>query len=76
MFMKEGIVVILIGIGTGVFGAAAIGKLLEAQLYGVRPLDLWTMITMSCIIRSWRSARSEMQSFAPGGHRPEEMHPE
>jgi hypothetical protein len=50
LFLRQGGVVIAAGLLLGTFGAAAIGRLLESQLYGVRPTDTLTMVTTSALI--------------------------
>ena len=50
LFMREGTMVILIGLAVGAFGASMIGRMLEAQLYGVQALDPATTVTMALFI--------------------------
>jgi predicted permease len=50
LFLGDGSVVIGAGLVLGTFGAGAIGRLLESQLYGVRPTDTLTMVVMSALI--------------------------
>jgi putative ABC transport system permease protein len=47
LFASEGGAVLLVGIVAGGFGAVAIGRVLEAQLYGVRAVDLATLVAAS-----------------------------
>ncbi|MBI4473204.1 MAG: ABC transporter permease, partial [Acidobacteria bacterium] len=63
LFMSEGAGVLLAGLGIGLAGAYAIGRILEAQLYGVRPLDPVTLVATAAGIAIaggmavWWSAR-------------------
>ena len=50
LFLGHGSVVIGAGLLLGAFGAGAIGRLLESQLYGVRPTDTLTMLVVSALI--------------------------
>jgi predicted permease len=50
LFLRQGGVVIAAGLLLGTFGAGAIGRLLESQLYGVRPADTLTMVATSALI--------------------------
>jgi putative ABC transport system permease protein len=43
LFMREGSRLLLAGIALGMLGAAAMGRLLEAQLFGVESVDLPTL---------------------------------
>jgi ABC-type lipoprotein release transport system permease subunit len=42
LFMRQGLMVTLIGLVLGLAGAAAATRLLESWLYGVKPLDVPT----------------------------------
>ncbi len=63
LFAREGVGVLSVGIGTGTLGAVAIGKVLEAQLYGVRAIDVATLVFASlglaafCLAAIWWPAR-------------------
>jgi putative ABC transport system permease protein len=50
MFMREGTIVIAAGVAVGIFGARAIGEMLQSQLFGLQPFDSWTIIAMSFLI--------------------------
>jgi putative ABC transport system permease protein len=50
LFLQQGSIVIAAGLLLGTFGAGAIGRLLENQLYGVQPGDTLTMMAMSTLI--------------------------
>lgn len=43
MILREGALVVVVGLGVGVAGALAVGRLLQAQLFGVRPMDAATL---------------------------------
>lgn len=63
LFLKDGIVVLLVGTVSGIGGAVFIGRLLEQQLHGVRPLDAATIgatcavITVCALAATWWPAR-------------------
>lgn len=51
------------GLGCGLLGAAAVARLLEHQIHGVRPFDVSTLVatcalmTMAGLFASWWPAR-------------------
>ena len=47
LFMREGIILLLAGIAAGALAAAGLGRLLEAQLFGVRAVDPATLAAAS-----------------------------
>ena len=59
LFLGEGAVVVLGGIGAGTLAALGLGRLLEAQLFGVRPLDAVTVgtaaigLAAACLAAIW-----------------------
>jgi predicted permease len=63
LFMRDGGLVLLAGLIGGAFGAMAIGRVLEAQLFGVHPVDALTLVTASvvlgaaCLAAIWWPAR-------------------
>jgi len=50
LFLRQGGVVIAAGLLLGTFGAGAIGRVLETQLYGVKPTDTLTMMTTATLV--------------------------
>jgi ABC-type antimicrobial peptide transport system permease subunit len=68
LFMREGIVVLLVGILAGCLGAIGIGRLLESQLFGVRGTDGVTLIASALalglvsIAAIWWPARRATQT--------------
>ena len=48
MFLRNSGKVLLIGIAGGVFGASAVSRILQSQLYGVDRFDPWTL-AVTCI---------------------------
>ncbi|HJU66156.1 MAG TPA: ADOP family duplicated permease [Gemmatimonadaceae bacterium] len=63
LFMRDGSLVLVVGIVAGILGAVAIGRVLEAQLFGVHPVDALTLVTASialgaaCLAAMWLPAR-------------------
>ena len=67
LVLREGLVIIALGVGTGVLGAYALRSTLQSQLYGVEPLDpvIWASVaaTLSvvalaaCLIPAARATR-------------------
>ena len=63
LFLREGALVLAAGGVAGTLGALGVGRLLEAQLYGVRPADPLTLIAVSvalgsaCLAAVWWPAR-------------------
>jgi ABC-type antimicrobial peptide transport system permease subunit len=63
MFLREGSVILGLGIAGGLFAATAIGRLLEAQLYGVTAKDPATLTATALafgaagLAAAWRPAR-------------------
>jgi len=47
LFMREGLVVLVAGIAAGALAAVGLGRLLEAQLFGVRAADPATLVAAS-----------------------------
>ncbi len=50
MFVKQGVVLAAIGCGVGFAGAAGLGRLMKALLYGVTPLDPVTYAAMPAVL--------------------------
>ena len=67
LVVSEGIRLTLIGAVTGVLASAMVGQLLAGMLFGVRALDVATLLltisilgvvtTMAALIPAWRSSR-------------------
>ncbi len=67
LVLREGLVIIALGVGTGLLGAYALRSTLQSQLYGVEPLDpmVWLSVaaTLSvvalaaCLIPATRATR-------------------
>ena len=49
LFLKEGVRVLAIGLGLGLFGAFGAVRILENQVYGVQPFDLATRVA-ACVL--------------------------
>jgi putative ABC transport system permease protein len=49
MVLREGLSLVLIGIGIGLAGALVLTRFLSSQLYGVKPTDPLTFVSMSLI---------------------------
>jgi hypothetical protein len=49
LFLKEGVLVLGIGLAFGLIGAAAVTRVLESQLFEVRVFDPWTLAT-TCLL--------------------------
>jgi putative ABC transport system permease protein len=65
LFLKDGGVVLIVGIAGGLFGAWAIGRMLQHELHGVRPMDAVTllgaaalMLTAGLLASWWPAARA------------------
>jgi ABC-type antimicrobial peptide transport system permease subunit len=73
MFLREGGLVLGIGIAGGLLGAMAIVRMLAAQLYGVQPFDAATLLgagaflAVAGLLATWwparRAARQNPMSF-------------
>jgi ABC-type lipoprotein release transport system permease subunit len=51
MFVRHGLVLTAIGIALGLGAAAALTRMIQSMLFGVRALDPWTFIGVSlCLI--------------------------
>ena len=50
LFLREGSYVVIAGVALGLFGAIGAGRLLQAQLFGVRPADMMTLAMASLIL--------------------------
>jgi ABC-type antimicrobial peptide transport system permease subunit len=50
MFLRQGGVVIAIGLLLGLWGTSAAGRIIESQIHGVRPFDLLTIIAASIVL--------------------------
>ena len=67
MVMRQGLLLIVIGIGAGVAGTYVLTGLMQTLLYGVKPTDPATFIGVSvvmaivamsaCLIPAWRATR-------------------
>ena len=49
LFLKEGVRVLIIGLGFGLFGAYWAVRILESQVYGVQPFDIATQVA-ACVL--------------------------
>ncbi|MGH9675020.1 MAG: ABC transporter permease [Bryobacteraceae bacterium] len=47
LFLRQGAVVLAVGIAAGAWGALSIGRMLEAQLHGVEARDTWTLAAVA-----------------------------
>lgn len=54
LFLKEGVRVLLAGLGLGLFGAYWAARILEHQVFGVQPLDLATRVA-ACVLMTGAS---------------------
>jgi putative ABC transport system permease protein len=50
LFLRDGVSVVLAGVNLGLIGSIAAGRLLESQLFGVRPADAVTLVAASLIL--------------------------
>jgi predicted permease len=75
LFVRDGLVMLAVGVGGGLLGAAAVSKLLAAQLHGVQPFDLPTlvatsaMLVVSGLVATWWPARRAAQRSPIAGLR-------
>ena len=69
LVLRQGLVLVAIGLAAGFVGAAGLQKVVASQLYGVRPLDplvigavtvlLGTIALAACAVPAWRAARMD-----------------
>ena len=67
MVLKQGLALVAVGLGLGVFGALALARVIASQLFGVSPYDpfvlgavalaLLTTGAAACALPAWRAAR-------------------
>jgi putative ABC transport system permease protein len=67
LVLKEGLVIVAVGLAAGFAGAAGLQKVVASQIYGVRLLDpqviggvsllLGTIALAACALPTWRAAR-------------------
>jgi putative ABC transport system permease protein len=63
LFMREGVLVLLIGVAAGALGTIGIGRVLSAQLFGVGAVDVLTLalativLGTACLAATWWPAR-------------------
>ena len=50
MVVREGLVVVVVGLIVGLAGAAALSRLMETALFGVTPLDPWSYVAAPAIL--------------------------
>ena len=77
LFMREGILLLVIGIAAGSFAAVGLGRLLEAQLFGVRAVDPATIaaaavgLGLASLAAIWWPARRATRTDPIGALREE-----
>ena len=49
MFLREGAIVLVVGVVLGVWGTSAAGRILESQIHGVKPFDVVTLLA-ACVV--------------------------
>ena len=67
LVLREGLLIVSIGLGIGLAGAFALRNILAGQVYGVQPMDptvmgqvmvlLGTVSLIACAVPGWRAAR-------------------
>lgn len=63
LFVRQGLVVIGVGLAAGLGGAVALGRLLEAELFGVTPADAGllasasALLAVAALVAAWWPAR-------------------
>ena len=69
MFLKDGGVVLAVGLTCGLLGAIPVARMLEHQIHGVKPLDLATFVATSGLMMLtgllatwWPARRAAAQS--------------
>jgi ABC-type antimicrobial peptide transport system permease subunit len=50
MVLREGALVVVFGLAAGVAGALAVGRLLQSQLFGVRPIDAESLAVATFVL--------------------------
>jgi predicted permease len=50
MFVRSGLMLAGVGIAAGLIAASAVVQLMKALLFGIRPLDPWTFVTMPLVL--------------------------
>jgi predicted permease len=50
MIVRQGSILIGAGLGVGLLGAFAVGRLIKSFLYEVHPLDVWTYVTVALML--------------------------
>ncbi|MBI4664263.1 MAG: ABC transporter permease [Verrucomicrobia bacterium] len=50
LFLRQGVQVLAIGLGLGLFGAFGAARILENQVYGVQPFDLATLLAACALM--------------------------
>jgi ABC-type antimicrobial peptide transport system, permease component len=50
MILKQGSILIGTGLGVGLVGALAVGRLIKSFLYQVHPLDMWTYVGVALML--------------------------
>jgi ABC-type lipoprotein release transport system permease subunit len=70
LVVREGLLLIMIGLSIGVIIAVMVAQYLQSQLFGVSALDISTyliemaVITLACSLASWLPARTAAASNA------------
>ena len=63
MVAGEGMVLTLLGIGLGLVGASALGRVLEGMLYAIEPGDPWTIGGVAGLLGAVALAASLLPAF-------------
>jgi putative ABC transport system permease protein len=50
MVVRQGLVPVIVGLAGGIFGALALGRVMEGMLFGVRAGDPWTLAGVSLVL--------------------------
>jgi len=67
LVLRQGLMIVALGLGAGFAGAATLQKAIASQVYGVRPLDplvigavtvlLGCIALLACTVPAWRAAQ-------------------
>jgi predicted permease len=64
LFVRRGVILVGVGLAVGLAAAAAVTRLLESLLFGVKPLDLVVFISMSIVL----AIAALVASYLPARH--------